>query len=494
MKYLIVKIWGEELGRLVWDQTRRITYFLFNPNLTDRPDIAPLLNPSSTWNNDIPVFGDSKRLYQSLPPFLADSLPDSWGNRLFDQWVRQNNISRSKITPLYKLMFIGKRGMGALEFEPAAEELAHPHQVNLDSLYRLAIDVLSERETLSIDSADQLTLNTLLAVGTSAGGRQMKAIIAISPATGEIRSGQVDNLTEFDYFLIKFEDKMVPTSEVEISCYELAVKSGIEMEECRLINVEGANHFLTKRFDRKNGEKIHVSTLAAINPDANSYEDLFDTARRLKLSENEISELFRRMVFNILINNTDDHNKNFSFLLEKGGEWRLAPAYDMTFIFNKYANGGEAERCLSVYGKVEDISKEDLLEFAKENNIPNPGKIIDCVGHALKTLPDVAEKYKIPNKWRAIFIKTVKRNLANFGYIESQNERSFSDGDNNRFENISLSINSKGYYQVSAEINGMPKRHFIKPGTNEYSKLQEYEIGKLNENDFFIIIRNIFLP
>ncbi|MDE6296508.1 MAG: type II toxin-antitoxin system HipA family toxin [Muribaculaceae bacterium] len=491
MTYLIVRIWGEELGRLVWNSGNRQTYFLFNPEIANRPDVAPLLNPLETWEITLPVYGDSRRIYQSLPPFLADSLPDTWGNRLFDKWVKKNKIPRSKITPLYKLMFIGKRGMGALEFEPAAKELEYSHEVDLKSLYELSLAILSDREAITLDSSGELTLDTLLAVGTSAGGRQMKAIIAIHPDTGEIRSGQVDSLQGFDYFIIKFEDSIVPTSEIEIAIHKMAVQSGIDMTECDLINIDGINHFITKRFDRKNGKKIHIQTLAAINPEVSSYEELFDTCRTLNLSENEIAELFRRLVFNVMSNNTDDHNKNFSFMLEKEGHWKLAPFYDATFIFNKYATGPEEQRCLSLYGKVEDISKEDLISIAKENNIRNAKGIISKVAESLMQFPELAEKYQIPDKFRAIIQKTINSNLISMGFKEEQGNMVFTDSVN-MIDNIEFKLNSKGYYQVSATINGILRKRFIKPGTADHTTLQNYELGLLNKQELYQAITHIF--
>lgn len=324
MTYIKVNLWGQEIGRLVWDSSTRRTYFMYNPEQMDKiPDIAPLLSPMKSRNILLPIYGDDRPLYQGLPPFIADSLPDFWGNALFDKWVKDNKIPRNKVTPLYKLMFIGSRGMGALEYEPFATDLTHTRAVDIKSLHDLSLKILEYRDNTVLDANEELTLQALLAVGTSAGGRQMKAIVAINDETGEIRSGQVNGLDGYDYYILKFGDKSMPMAEIETAYYNMALSAGIEMEECRLLPVEGINHFLTKRFDRKNGEKIHLQTLAAINPDARSYEDLIATCRELSISESEIEKLFALMVFNIMANNTDDHNKNFSFLLEENGPWRM---------------------------------------------------------------------------------------------------------------------------------------------------------------------------
>ena len=275
MKYLKVNLWGKEIGRLVLDSIMRRTYFMYNPDTKNKiPDISPLLSPAKDRNILLPIYGDDRPLYQGLPPFIADSLPDSWGNTLFDKWVKGNKIPRNKITPLYKLMFIGTRGMGALEYEPYAADLTHTRAVDIKSLYDISLKVLEDRDNVILNANEELTLQALLAVGTSAGGRQMKAIIAINNQTGEIRSGQTDGLIGFDYYILKFGDRAMPMAEIETAYYSMAIAAGIEMEECRLLPADGINHFLTKRFDRKAGKKIHVQTLAAINPEARSYEDL----------------------------------------------------------------------------------------------------------------------------------------------------------------------------------------------------------------------------
>lgn len=420
MNQLKVMLWGEELGRIVWDQKFRTSYFTFNPDIKDRPDITPILAPLLEFNNGLPIYGDDRRIYQKLPPFIADSLPDSWGNKLFEKWVKQQNLPSNRITPLYKLMFIGKRGMGAFEYLPAADELNYKGEIDIKKLYDLSLEMLKEREETFVPNIDKITMETLIAVGTSAGGRQMKAIVAINNESGEIRSGQVEIPSGFQHYIVKFEDSYLPTTEIEMAYYQMAIEAGIKMEECDVLEIDGTKHFLTKRFDRKGNEKIYMQTLAAINPAVDSYNELFATCRRLNLSEKEIVELYRRLVFNVIANNTDDHNKNFSFLLEKRGEWRLSPAYDMTFIFNRNGTAGETYRCMSLYGKTEDITRKDLIDFAKDNNIRNPEKIIQEVVEAAKEFPDFAERYEIPEKFYNIINLTINKNLRDLGFTEDK--------------------------------------------------------------------------
>ncbi len=494
MRYLKVKLWGQEIGRLVWESATRRVYFMYNPKLNNIPDIAPLLSSSKSRNYLLPIYGDERPLYQGLPPFIADSLPDSWGNALFDKWVKDNKIPRNKVTPLYKLMFIGTRGMGALEYEPYAEDLTHTRKIDIKSLYEISLKILQERDNMVLNTDEALTLQALLAVGTSAGGRQMKAIIAINGETGEIRSGQTYGLDGFEYYILKFGDNSMPIAEIETAYYKIAVSAGITMEECRLLPVEGINHFLTKRFDRVNGKKIHMQTLAAINPEARSYEDLVATCRELSISESEIQQLFLRMAFNVMTNNTDDHNKNFAFLLEENGKWRLAPAYDMTFIFNLNGTGPNIERRLSIGGKTSDITKADLLDFAKQNDIKNANAMINRVAEAINDFSKYATDYGISQPWLSIIQKTLNDNLIAFGYLEKNDntDLSFTDIFGRTIDSLFLSVNSKGHIQVSALINSKRQRKFIRPNMEIYSDLMTQDIFNLPLEDKIRLIEKLF--
>ncbi len=497
MTYIKVNLWGQEIGRLVWNSATRRTYFMYNPEQKDRiPDIAPLLSPVKNRNVLLPIYGDDRPLYQDLPPFIADSLPDSWGNMLFDKWVKDNKIPRNKITPLYKLMFIGTRGMGALEYEPYAADLTHTRSIDLKSLYDISLKILEDRGNLVLNTNEELTLQGLLAVGTSAGGRQMKAIIAINDETGEIRSGQTDGLNGFDYYILKFGDKSMPMAEIETAYYKMAVAAGIKMEKCGLLPVDGINHFLTKRFDRKDGKKIHVQTLAAINPDARSYEDLVATCRELSISESEIEQLYARMVFNVMANNTDDHNKNFSFLLEQHGKWGMAPAYDVTFIFNINGTGPNVERRLSLGGKTSDISKSDLLAFAKQNDIKNANAIIDRVANAIGKFNEYAEPLDITQPWCGIIQKTLNDNLTDFGYVEPHEDSETASGDKfgRTISDFSIAVNSKGLYEVSVTINGQRNRRFVRPNMSLYSYLAERDIYNFSPDDKIRLVETLFPP
>lgn len=495
MKYLKVNLWGKEIGRLVWDSATRLTRFVYNPaTINETPDIAPLLSPAETRNSRLSIFGDERPAYQGLPPFIADSLPDSWGNTLFDRWVKDNRVPRNKVTPLYKLMFIGSRGMGALEYEPYADELTHAHSVDIKSLYDISLRILEDRNDLVLTANDQLTLQALLAVGTSAGGRQMKAIIAINSETGEIRSGQTDSLEGFDYYILKFGDKSMPVAEIETAYHHMAMRARINMEECRLIPIEGINHFLTKRFDRKDGKKIHIQTLAAMNPEARSYEDLIATCRQLAIDESATEQLFSRMAFNVLANNTDDHNKNFSFTLAEDGEWRLSPAYDVTFIFNRLGTGPNTERRLSICGKTSEITKDDLLEFGRLNDIKNANAIIDRVAEAVSHFDEYADRFRISRPWRNIIRKTLNDNLIKYGYASAPEEKEVTlhDKTGREITEFTVSVNSKGYYEVTAVIDGRRRRRFVRPNMPAYTVLSHRDIYTLPAADKIALAEALF--
>lgn len=494
MNFIKVFLWGKEIGRLAWDARKNISYFIFNPDLADEtPDIAPLIAPKAFRKSLKPIYGDPRGIYHKLPPFLADSLPDYWGSILFEKWIEEQKLPRNLVTPLYRLTFMGNRGMGAFEFEPCAEELNKFSHVDIQSLYSLSKKIVEEREASAIHPGEDITMQSLLQVGTSAGGRQRKAIIAIHKEMGEIRSGQIGGLEDYDYFILKFGDEKISLSEIEMAYYEMAIDAGIEMESSRLLTVDGINHFLTKRFDRKEGKKILMQTLAAINPDALSYEDLFATGRTLDLTEKEIHQLYRRLVFNVLANNTDDHIKNFSFLLEEGGRWRLSPAYDITFIFNPTATGANLEHVFSLEGKILDITRLDLINFARKTGIRNPESIIDEVAAVVSRFPEYAEKNGVRQPYRSIIQKRLEDILIEFGYRDKPTAETFSDIDGKKISDFRISINTKGFFEISVKIDGKRQRRFVKPTMPQYEEIQKSDIYNLSQEEKQALITALFL-
>jgi len=264
----------------------------------------------------------------------------------------------------------------------------------------MAQRIFSQRGNLRIAPKESLTVQSLIAFGTSAGGRQPKAIIARDRATGEIRSGQIAGLKSHDYCILKFGDPQRSSAELEMTYFEMARMASIDIMDSCLLDMEGDKHFLTKRFDRdKNGEKLHTQTLAALCPNTDSYEKLLWVCRKMRLSERDCEEVFRRMLFNVIANNTDDHDKNFSFIMDKTGKWRLAPAYDMTFIFNYGGFQPQEERCLMLRGKTSGITKDDIRSFAKDNGIRHAPSIVKKVIRAVSSFRQLARKNGVGEEW-----------------------------------------------------------------------------------------------
>ena len=396
-----IVIWGQEVGSLFWDSRRKRSVFSYHPDFVKGDlDIAPLSASIRNPRNRLPLYGQSNdEIYSGLPAFVADSLPGRWGNAVFNAWAAENHIRASEINAVDKLSFIGRRGMGALEFEPA-RDFDTERNFQLVELYNKALEILHGREEAVVVGND-LTLNALYEVGTSAGGNHSKAVIAINENTGDIRSGQVMLPEGYKYYLLKFaENRFYPLTEVEMVYAEMAHAAGINMMPCSLIEIGDERHFLTERYDRKNGQKVHTQSLAAMIPDATSYEQLMDVCLSLGLPYEEREETYRRAVFNILTTNVDAHIRNFEFMMEKGAEWHITPAFDLTFSCFNPKNKLDAYHYLSMNGKRTGITRADMLSFARYSNIDQAEKIIRQCADAVKVFRDIASKYEISNYWQ----------------------------------------------------------------------------------------------
>ena len=479
-KILKVMLWGKEVGRLSMDFRRGMPYFEYNRDWVENGlDVSPLNASIKRPQNLRPIFGASEKIYQKLPPFIADSLPDSWGNELFEQWRQQQKIMVGDITPLDKLAFIGKRAMGALEFEPETYRFSSVENLNLNSLIALAKRVYTERENAHVMPEESLDMQSLLAVGTSAGGRQPKAIVAINRETREIRSGQIEGLKNFDYCLLKFGTKERSTAELEMVYYEMATRAGISMMPCWLMAVEGEKHFVTKRFDREHGRKLHMQTLAALYPEADSYESLLWVCRKMRLSERDSEEIFRRLVFNVLANNTDDHNKNFSFLMDESGRWSLAPAYDMTYIFSVGGYLPETHHCLLVKGKYTEITLHDVLELAADNGIRKADTIIADVVESLRSFRTLAEKNGVQERWISAVETTLQHNLEMWGFCPPRTFEPYTDANGRHVENLRIEQQYKGNYHLLATIDGTERKAVIRTKTVEHDEISRHGVPNL---------------
>lgn len=468
-KFIHILLWGQEVGSLMWKKNIGEAYFMYHPDFLKYP-IEPFPLVARKGQDPFKTYPTTEgKIFQHLPSFIADSLPDAWGNELFDQWVTtQKHISHHDITPLDKLSFIGQRGMGALEFVPELSMKIPNEQVDVAALANLARKIFDQREKIVILPAESITMQMLLAVGTSAGGRQPKAILAMNPETREIHSGQISGLDGYRYYILKFGDKVRSTAELEMTYYELVKQAGITMMPSQVWEIEGIKHFLTERFDRRNGEKLHTQTLAAMRPEAESYEDLLLVCRELRLQESTSNEIFRRMVFNYLANNTDDHNKNFSFVMSQTGTWSLAPAYDITFIFNTSGYQPERDHCLRMRGKRSDWTKEDVLAFAKDNGIVGAERIINEVADSLTHFRELAQKNGAEPQWINCIETVINHHLMEWGYIQNQtNDWTTIHGKIVR--DARLEMAGRDVIKLCAIIDGEEQHTFITHTKPEYT-------------------------
>ena len=388
-------LWGTCIGRLTWDSERLLSVFQFSDEYASLPyDICPLTHRKGRMMPTA-FYGKPGDLYQGLPEFVADSLPDKWGSTLFEQWLSDNHVSLIDSTPLLKLSYIGKRAMGALEFVPECGEDTSDESLDMASLASLASEVYLDRERAVLSERESITMKKLIYLGTSAGGKRPKAVVAYNPATGVFRSGQVDLPKGFRHYMVKFkEEPGTPTSEIEMVWHEMAKDAGITMMPCFLKQIDGTNHFITERFDRIGSEKVFTQTLAAIMPGADDYMKLAWLANTLGLTQEEKDQIFIRMVFNFAAGVSDDHNKNFSFMMGRDGRWRLSPAYDVMFTANIWEDRSAHIHSLGVMGKRSALTIADFLEFA-ENFVDGPKEKIDRVLDSVSRFSQWCDNYGI---------------------------------------------------------------------------------------------------
>ena len=405
-----VRLFGRLVGTFSWDDRHQVAQFEYDRNFIGTGlEPAPIMMP--VRQGRVYAFPNlDNETFKGLPGMVADSLPDTYGRALFDRWLALTG--RTSSNPIESLCFLGKRCMGALEFEPAIDVGFDTHtQFEIEALVNVAKEALSKKSRFgaNLNEDKKQAIADILRLGTSAGGQRAKAIIAYNKATGEVRSGQVKAPAGFDYYLLKLDGVSSTTGfkptenfgRLEYSFYLLARACGIEMSESSLIEENGRAHFLTKRFDRVNGKKIHMQTLCGIAHFdyrlhcAYSYEQAFNVMRRLHLPYTSAVEMFRRMVFNVVVRNQDDHTKNISFLMDDTGHWRLSPSYDMGYAYNP--NGGwTATHQMSINGKFDNITKADLLAFAQQNNIKEAKDIIDEICEIASRWPQMALNCGVP--------------------------------------------------------------------------------------------------
>ena len=420
-----VNMFGVPVGTFQWDERYGVARFEYDSRFVGRGlEPAPLMMPVRE-GRVYSFAGLDRETFKGLPGMLADSLPDTYGRALFDRWLML--IGRTSSNPVEALCFLGKRCMGALEFEPAVDIPYNPNaKYEIDSLVNVANEALAEKSSFGVNLNDdkKAAIAEILRLGTSAGGQRAKAIIAYNKKTGEVRSGQVEVPAGFDYFLIKLDgvSAMAGFKEtgnygrLEYSFYELAKACGISMSECSLIEENGRAHFLTKRFDREEGKKLHMQTLCGIAHydyrihRAYSYEQAFAVMRALRLPYSAATEMFRRMVFNVVVRNQDDHTKNISFLMNDDGRWQLSPAYDMCYAYNPHG-GWTATHQMSINGKYDGITRDDLVAFAHQNNIKDAISTIDQICETSSRWPQLAKECGVPSSMIDAIQKNMLMNL-----------------------------------------------------------------------------------
>lgn len=418
-----VMLWGRTVGAVVWNEQLGRAEFQYDAAFTRSGlDVAPLMMPLAKAGEGAEVFsfpGLGRETFKGLPGLLADSLPDRFGDELLNAWLRGQKREPGSSNPVERLCFLGHRAMGALEYEPSHAELeASSEALQVDELVRVARDVLEKKEAFrtSRRKGEQEALMDIIRVGTSAGGARAKAIVAYNNGTGEVRSGQIDGLKGFTYCLLKFDG--VTTDElrdpksfgrIEYAYHLMALACGIRMMPCTLLEENGRAHFLTERFDRHfdattgQVQRLHMATLCGLShldfnePLAHSYEQCFQAMRLLGLPYPDAVELFRRLCFNVIARNLDDHTKNTSFLMDANGRWQLAPAYDMTFAYNPDSIWLRQHQ-MSVRGKRNGITREDLLDIARDMNIRKADALIDEVKDGVKRWKGFAKKAGVPAK------------------------------------------------------------------------------------------------
>ena len=406
---LQVYLWGQRVGVAAWIESKRCAEFQYDENfIRSGVEVSPIKMPLSYDVYQFPEH-DSLRTFLGLPGLLADSMTENFGNSLMRAWLARKGFAFDDLSPIERLGYIGKRGMGALEFEPDLDSSANqPFDTSTGELIDIARKVLQQQEESAKLVDDEEQLHKLIQVSTSAGGAKAKAIIAYNEETHQVMSGQAECPIGFDHWIIKFSD--VENSEhfsdqnvgrLEFAYHRMAVEAGIAMMESRLHTDGPDAHFMTRRFDRINNTKIHVHTFCGIahqdrNPPGNTeYETLFLTARKLGLSQESLSELYRRMVFNILSRNQDDHSKNHAFFMDTDGTWALAPAYDITFSYKASSRWIDKQQ-LRCNGKRDGFTTDDLYEAAKAADVRRPEGIIQEVRDSLDEWPKYADEAGLP--------------------------------------------------------------------------------------------------
>ncbi|MEH6648879.1 MAG: type II toxin-antitoxin system HipA family toxin [Motiliproteus sp.] len=443
MTAIAVKLWGNLVGAITWDDDRSLGRFAYAPEFVDSGlEIAPLTMPL-TRNRlfEFPAHVRTKS-FMGLPGLIADCLPEKFGNAVLAAKLGKVGRSLDEVTPVERLTYLGARSMGALEFEPDYDTWpdSKPVSIVIEELVSVAEAVLKQRGSTE-SSLSNGNFDTLVQVGTSAGGAKAKAVIAWNEETNQVVSGASKAPEGFGYWLMKFDEvhnEEHATSrhigQIEYAYYKMALLADIPMMRCELFEDAGRHHFMAERFDRySDGEKVHVQSFCGMAhadrdpPGSQGYEQLFVTARKLGLGQDTLDQIYRRMVFNILARNHDDHTKNHAFMMDMEGQWELTPAYDICFSYkpgNKFIESHQ----MSCNGKREGFSYADLIQAARAGDVSNPQQIIEQVNDALLAWPDIAKDAGLEAKQYASIQQQFRNISAKERIITIKDEQRFRPG------------------------------------------------------------------
>lgn len=408
-----VRAWGRRVGAVAPDPKHGYFVFAYAPEwLKTGIELAPRTMPVADYQGPYMFTNLPEATFHRLPGLLSDALPDDFGNALINAWMQSKGRRLESITILDRLAYMGKRAMGALEFKPAlGTRTTSKTALDMKSLVESAREAVHGE--LSNDALASAALNQIISVGTSAGGARAKAVIAWNPTTEEMRSGQFGVAPGFEHWLLKLDGmgkdpglgKGLDFGKTEFAYHLMAKAAGIQMTECRLLREEGRAHFMTRRFDRDGDEKHHVQTLCAMEHmdfkllATHSYTQAFMVLAALKLGQDTVDELFRRMAFNVMARNCDDHTKNLAFILKQGHPWALSPAYDVTHAYNP-EGPWTFQHQMAVNGKFKDITKADLLVDAERFGVRSPEKLLSDVAAAVGSFDQFANEAELPNNKR----------------------------------------------------------------------------------------------
>lgn len=424
-----VKLWGRSIGAVALADDSETASFEYDHSFVQSGiELAPLMMPLSRRVYSFPSL--AQQTFHGLPGLLADSLPDKFGTALINAWLSAQGRPPDSFNAVERLCYTGMRGMGALEYAPAIGPRARKaSQIQIDRLVGLASEILSHRNNLNVSLGlknDDQALKEILRVGTSAGGARAKAVIAWNPVTSEVRSGQVKADPGFEYWLLKFDgvsgnkDKELEDPQgygaIEYAYYLMATAAGVSMSNCRMLEENGRQHFMTQRFDRLSaGEKIHMQSLGALAhfdynlAGAYSYEQALMVIRQLGLPMAAVEEMFRRMVFNVIARNQDDHVKNIAFLMDKNGSWALAPAFDVTYSYQP-SGAWTSSHQMTINGKRDNFDREDFRACARTASMKRgrAESIIEEVRNVVKNWPDYAEKAGVAEGWKNTILGSLR--------------------------------------------------------------------------------------